>query len=174
LRIVHLTLLALLVVACGGASAVREPSSASSKSSVPSEYSNGSATPGQLPSSNAGASPAAGSAQGMPMTESVQADSSRSAPAPAPAARSENDEVRVADSKKPNASSELQGEIETYNARALSLRAGNCAEACRALLSLERSVARLCSVEPPRCATVAEVAKRTHAQVIEACPACVP
>jgi hypothetical protein len=53
-----------------------------------------------------------------------------------------------------------------------SIKARNCVDACRALTALERTVSRLCSVEPARCAAATETAKRTHAQVVEACPTC--
>jgi hypothetical protein len=85
-------------------------------------------------------------------------DSAQDSPPVAPGA------APFSDNKEPS----LQSQRETI----LQLRARNCAEACRALASLERSVTRLCSVEPPKCSEATDLAKRTHAQVRESCPSC--
>ena len=56
---------------------------------------------------------------------------------------------------------------------ALSAGASDCALACKALSSLERSAARLCELSPgPTCDDAKGKAEKARAQVRAACPMC--
>jgi hypothetical protein len=79
----------------------------------------------------------------------------------------------AASAAQPAPTGDTDEALNVYRERALaSIKAKNCVEACRALTALERTVSRLCTVEPARCFAATELAKRTHANVVESCPSC--